>query len=183
MYLAAVPDLVELIVSDRARLNETSYSLLANRSVIHRIKTIIAYYKFIYHYYNAQWTIWNNFSRDRRFASETVFSKIINMLSLFLNGDHLGDKDKRNKNHYRTHLNPHHHVQVTLAVLFNDVTHIVWFPSLLKLSASHKVFDLPDCPDSIPVCFCQSRKRNRNSSLNRHVTRRERCINYFFHSC
>jgi hypothetical protein len=57
-----------------------------------------------------------------------------------------------------THLDPHHHVQVTLAVLLDYVADVVRFPSLLKFSACHKVLDLPDCPDSIPMCFRQPKE-------------------------
>lgn len=56
------------------------------------------------------------------------------------------------------HLNPHHHIQMTLAVLLDDVADVVRFPSLLKLSASHEVLDFSDCPDSVSVRLCQPAK-------------------------
>lgn len=59
------------------------------------------------------------------------------------------------------HLDSHHHVQMTLAVLFDYVTDVVRFSSLLKFSACHEVLDLPDCPDSVPVCFRQPKKRTK----------------------
>lgn len=49
-------------------------------------------------------------------------------------------------------LDAHHHVQVALRVLLNDVAHVVWFAGLLELATRHKVLNLPNGPDRIPVC-------------------------------
>lgn len=51
---------------------------------------------------------------------------------------------------------------MTLTVLLDNVTDVVRFPSLLKLSASHEVLDLSDCPDSVSMCLCQP-VNNRDS--------------------
>jgi hypothetical protein len=53
------------------------------------------------------------------------------------------------------YLYSNHHIQMTLAVLLNDITHIIRFTCLLELSTRDKVFYLPYRSDCISVCFCQ----------------------------
>jgi hypothetical protein len=57
-----------------------------------------------------------------------------------------------------SYLDPDHHVEVSLRVLFNDVPHIVRLPCLLKLATGDEVFDLPDGSDGVFVRFRQTGK-------------------------
>jgi hypothetical protein len=49
------------------------------------------------------------------------------------------------------YLDPHHHVEVSLAVLLDDVPHVVRLPRLLELPPRHEVLDLADGPDGVLV--------------------------------
>lgn len=56
------------------------------------------------------------------------------------------------------HLNSHHHVEMTLAVLFNDIPYIIRLACLLKLAASNEVLDLTNGPYRVAVCLRQSKR-------------------------
>ena len=51
--------------------------------------------------------------------------------------------------------NPDHHVQVSLRVLLDNVSHIVWLSGLLEFPSGHEVLDLSDGSDRVPVGFGQ----------------------------
>lgn len=57
------------------------------------------------------------------------------------------------------HLDPHHHVQVALAVLFDDVANVVRFTGLLEFPPRHEVLDLPDRPDGVSMRLGQPGNR------------------------
>ena len=53
------------------------------------------------------------------------------------------------------YLYPDHHIEMTLRVLLNNVTHIIRLSGLLKFSSRHKIFNFSNCPNGIAMCFCQ----------------------------
>lgn len=55
-----------------------------------------------------------------------------------------------------THLNPPHHIQMTLTILLNNIADIVWFTGLLKLAPCHQILDFPDGSNCIFMRVCQS---------------------------
>ena len=48
-------------------------------------------------------------------------------------------------------LDPDHHVQMALTVLFDDISYIIRLSSLLKLPSGNEVLDLPDATDRVLV--------------------------------
>ena len=57
-----------------------------------------------------------------------------------------------------THLDPDHHVEVSLRVLLDDVADVVGLARLLELAPRHKVLDLPDRADRVLVRLSQTAK-------------------------
>lgn len=47
---------------------------------------------------------------------------------------------------------------MALAVLLYHISHIIRFPGLLEFPPGDEVFDLPDCPDGIPVHVSESKR-------------------------
>lgn len=60
-----------------------------------------------------------------------------------------------------THLNSHHHVEMTLRILFDDVAHIVRFSRLLEFSTCDKIFDFSYRTDGVAMGLSQSAKKDR----------------------
>ena len=67
-----------------------------------------------------------------------------------------------------TYLNPHHHVEVPLTVLFYHVPHVIRLSGLLKFSPRHEILDFSDGSYCIFVCFCQPKIEFRTHFLLRH---------------
>ena len=59
------------------------------------------------------------------------------------------------------HLDADHHVEMPLAVLFYDVTHVIRLPSLLELPPRYKIFDFPYCSDGVFVRFSEAEKGHK----------------------
>ena len=56
-------------------------------------------------------------------------------------------------NNLITYLNSNHHVQMSLAILFDYIAHVVRFPCLLEFSPGHEVLDLPNRPNGVSMYF------------------------------
>ena len=62
-----------------------------------------------------------------------------------------------------TDLDPDHHVEMSLRVLFDDIPDIVGLPRLLESPPCHKIFYFPDGSDRILVSFRQPINADPNS--------------------
>ena len=54
------------------------------------------------------------------------------------------------------YLNSHHHIEMTLAVLLNDIPYIIGLACLLELAPGNEVLDLANGPYRVPVYLRQS---------------------------
>lgn len=64
-----------------------------------------------------------------------------------------------------THLNSHHHVEMTLRILLDDVAHIVRFSRLLEFSTCDKIFDFAYRPDGVAMGLSQSAKKDMKKNI------------------
>jgi len=72
---------------------------------------------------------------------------------------------------------------MTLAVLLDNITDIVGFPSLLKLSTSHEILDLPDRPNSVSVRLCQPKKQENAKFRLTNYNKDKLFSSPFFSTC
>lgn len=75
---------------------------------------------------------------------------------------------------------PDHHVQMSLRVLFYNISNIIRLPGLLEPPPRHEILDFPNRPNRIPMSFCQFADMGDMSSLGCCRSVRFLCLVLYF---